>query len=86
MLTVQIVVSVVIGIAAGLIIGYLLKMIWAKKKIEAAKETASKIINEAQRQADSIKKEADLSAKDTLYQMKSSKNFWQNWRVKEKSA
>jgi ribonuclease Y len=71
LLTVQIVVSVVIGIAAGLMLGYLLKMIWAKKKIEAAKETASKILNEAHRQADSIKKEADLSAKDTLYQMKS---------------
>ncbi|MBN2224128.1 MAG: ribonuclease Y [Deltaproteobacteria bacterium] len=71
MLTVQVAVSIVIGIVAGLALGYFLKMIWAKKKVEAAKETAAKILNEAHRQADSIKKEADLSAKDTLYQMKS---------------
>jgi ribonucrease Y len=71
LLTVQIAVSIIIGIAAGLALGYFLKMVWAKKKIEAARETAAKIINEAHRQADSTRKEADLSAKDTLYQMKS---------------
>jgi ribonuclease Y len=70
-LSFNIIISVVIGVALGLSFGYLMRMVWAKKKIEAARETAAKIIDDAHRQADSVTKEAALSAKDTLYQMKS---------------
>ncbi len=70
-LLIQIITSVIAGIALGLLTGYVLRMFWAKKKIEAARETSAKIIEDAHRQADSIKKEASLSAKDTLYQLKS---------------
>ena len=50
--------------------GFWLKRVLSNKRIESAEDTAAKIIDEAHRSADSIKKEASLSAKDTLYQMK----------------
>ncbi len=58
------------GITLGVLVG-----IWARKKIvesqfDSIKSYSKKIINEAHRKAKSLKKEAMLKAKDTLYQMK----------------
>ncbi len=66
----EIILMVGSGLVLGIVLGFWLKNVWSNKKIESADDTATKIIEEAHRSADSIKKEATLSAKDTLYQMK----------------
>ncbi|MFH1491029.1 MAG: Rnase Y domain-containing protein, partial [Pseudomonadota bacterium] len=66
----QIIGAVLAGTFLGILIGF-----WARKKIvesqfDSIKNYSQKIINEAHGNAKSIKKEALLRAKDTLYQMK----------------
>ena len=50
----------------GIIAGYLLRIIYAKSKLNSAESLAKKIISEAQALAESKKKEALLEAKETL--------------------
>lgn len=70
MFTAENILIVVSGLVLGIVLGFWLKNVWSNKKFESAEDTAAKIIEEAHRSADSIKKETTLSAKDTLYQMK----------------
>ena len=70
MMTIQITVAVAVGIILGFFIG-----LWIRKKIverqfESITSYSKKIINEAHRKAKTVKKEAMLRAKDTIYQMK----------------
>ena len=70
MITIQMIITVVVGIVLGVFIG-----LWARKRIvekqfESINSYSKKIINEAHKEAKTIKKEAMLRAKDTLYQMK----------------
>jgi len=64
---------IVIG-AAGLIVGILCGFMVRKKlvesRIEAIEEYSRKVLAEAQKEAKTTKREAELQAKDTLYQMK----------------
>ncbi len=55
-----------IGIIVGIITGYLLRVIYAKAKLNSAENLAKKIISEAQTIAETKKKEALLEAKETL--------------------
>jgi ribonuclease Y len=58
------------GIILGIIIGFLVRKRIIEKKLETINSYSTKIINDAHKQAKSIKKEAMLRAKDTIYQMK----------------
>ena len=64
---------IVIG-AAGLIVGVLCGFLVRKKLVEsriaAIEEYSRKVLAEAQKEAKTTKREAELQAKDTLYQMK----------------
>jgi ribonuclease Y len=67
---IQVVGVTLFGTVLGAVIGF-----WARKKMvesryESINEYSKKIINEAYKKAKTIKKEAMLLAKDTLYQMK----------------
>ena len=55
-----------LGVAAGIIIRR--KML--ESKVSSSEEYSKKIILDAGRQAETIKKEAELQAKDRLYQLK----------------
>ncbi|MFO7783166.1 MAG: ribonuclease Y [Thermodesulfobacteriota bacterium] len=64
----------ILGSAAGVIIGFLIGF-WTRKRItekqiESINNYSKNIINDAHKKAKTIKKEAMLRAKDTLYQMK----------------
>ena len=63
-----------IGSGAGLIIGVLFGFFVRKRlvesRIEAIEEYSRKVLAEAQKEAKTTKREAELQAKDTLYQMK----------------
>ncbi|MFC1824913.1 ribonuclease Y [Thermodesulfobacteriota bacterium] len=70
MITIQLIIAAVAGIILGVLIGF-----WTRKRIVEAQfdsinNYSKKIINEAHRKAKTMKKEAVLRAKDTLYQMK----------------
>lgn len=63
---------IVVGILS-LLVGALVGVLWRKhlveSKVESIEELSQRMIEEAQREASSIKKEAHLQAKDNLYQM-----------------
>ncbi|MBN2418704.1 MAG: ribonuclease Y [Deltaproteobacteria bacterium] len=60
----------VAGIVSGYIVGFFRGKRSTEKKYEELAVYSKKIINEAHRQAKTIKKEAMLRAKDTIYQLK----------------
>lgn len=65
----QILLTVVIGIAC-IIVGFFINRILGNKRANEAQQGASEIRDLARREADTIKKEAELSAKDTLIKMR----------------
>ena len=70
MLTIKLLIATAGGIILGFIAGFWIRRKIADKQIESIKDYSKKIINDAHRKAKTIKKEAILRAKDTLYQMK----------------
>jgi ribonuclease Y len=58
------------GIIIGGIIGVILRKKIVERKLDAAEEYSKRIILEAGKQAETIRKEAQLQAKDKLYQIK----------------
>ena len=67
--TSKILISVIL-FAAGFLLAFWIRTRQTAGKIRAAEDDARKIIKEAQRQSETIHKEAKLLAKDQLYQMK----------------
>ncbi|MBI4378699.1 MAG: ribonuclease Y [Nitrospinae bacterium] len=55
----------------GIIIGYLIRKLFAETKIKTAEAIAKKIIIEAEKEAENKKKEALLEAKESWYKIKS---------------
>jgi len=70
MLITQLVIAALAGIIAGAAIGIIVRKKMVENKLDSAEEYSRKIILEANRQAETIRKEAQLQAKDKLYQMK----------------
>ncbi|MDY7035181.1 MAG: ribonuclease Y [Thermodesulfobacteriota bacterium] len=70
MVTVHMIVATLAGIIVGVITGFGIQKIIAKNQLNSVKDYSRKIINDAHRKAKTIKKEAMLRAKDTLYQLK----------------
>ena len=70
---INIIIMIVIAlmtIILGIIIGFMVRKRIIEKKLETINSYSTKIINDAHKQAKSIKKDAMLRAKDTIYQMK----------------
>ncbi|NTU64395.1 MAG: DUF3552 domain-containing protein [Chloroflexi bacterium] len=66
--------GIILGIA-GAIVGFALAF-WLKgrivsRKVEAAEKEATVIIEESRHKADTLVKEAEVQAKDTLFKLKS---------------
>jgi len=60
----------IIVFAAGFLLAFWIRTRLTARKISAADDEARKIIEDAQKESDTIRKEAKLHAKDELYQMK----------------
>lgn len=58
------------AIIAGVIVGYILKQLSSTKKIKSSESLASRIVEEAKKESETIKKEAILQAKENLLKMK----------------
>ncbi|MBW1854775.1 MAG: DUF3552 domain-containing protein, partial [Deltaproteobacteria bacterium] len=63
-------IALVVGLALGAFIGFLVRKRVAESKMEGAEETAQKILKRAKKEAETVKKEAHLQAKEDLYKSK----------------
>lgn len=70
MLVTKLVIVALAGTIAGAVIGIIVRKKVAESKLDSAEDYSRKIILEASKQAETIRKEAQLHAKDKLYQMK----------------
>ncbi|MEE9612390.1 MAG: ribonuclease Y [Desulfatiglandales bacterium] len=70
MITIEMIGVIVGGVVLGALIGFWIRKRMVESQIDSINNYSQKIINESHRKAKTIKKEAILRAKDTLYQMK----------------
>jgi len=70
MMITQFVIIAIAGVAAGAVIGIIIRKKMVESKLDSAEEYSRKVMLEASKQAETIRKEAQLQAKDKLYQMK----------------
>jgi len=82
MLIAQLVIVAGAGILVGVAAGIIIRKKMLESKISSSEEYSKKIILDASRQAETIKKEAELHAKDRLYQLKI--NFEEETRSRSK--
>ena len=66
----QLVIVALAGMIAGVVIGIIVRKKMVENKLDSAEAYSRKIVLEASKQAETIRKEAQLQAKDKLYQMK----------------
>lgn len=89
MITIPMIIGSIAGIIFGIFVGFFRGKRATEKKYEEIAVYSKKIINEAHRKAKTIKKEAMLKAKDTIYQMKNdldkeAKEKYEMFKVQEK--
>ncbi len=70
MITINVIILMTISIVLGILVGFWIRKRIIEKQFESIKNYSRKIINEAHRKAKTVRKEAMLRAKDTIYQMK----------------
>jgi ribonuclease Y len=70
MMITQFVMIAIAGVIAGAVIGIIVRKKMVESKLDSAEEYSRKVMLEASKQAETIRKEAQLQAKDKLYQMK----------------
>jgi ribonuclease Y len=66
----QLAIVALAGIILGAVIGIIVRKKFSEKKLDSAEDYSRKVIFEAKKQAETITREAQLQAKDKLYQMK----------------
>lgn len=70
MISIEIIGIAVVALLLGILLGFLIRKKVLESKVDSIEKYSRKLLTEAQKEAKSIKKEAALQAKDTLYQMK----------------
>ncbi len=70
MSTIHIIGIILACLMAGVLVGFFVRKKIVESRIDAIEKYSKKILAEAQKEAKTIKKEAVLQAKDTVYQMK----------------
>ncbi len=61
---------ILLGLTVGIFVGFFARKKVVESRIDAIERYSKKILAEAQKEAKTTKKEAELQAKDTIYQMK----------------
>ena len=64
------IISILLGLFVGAVVGYFIRKSIAEAKIAGAKSAAEQILEDAKREADSLKKEALLEAKDEIHKLR----------------
>jgi ribonuclease Y len=70
MMITQFVIIALAGVIAGAVIGIIVRKKMVESKLDSAEDYSKKVMLEASKQAETIRREAQLQAKDKLYQMK----------------
>ena len=70
MTTPTIVICIVVAVLVGVAIGYIVRKTVGESKIKSAEDEAARIMEEATRNTDAIRKEAILEAKDEAYKIR----------------
>ena len=82
-------ISLIIGGVAGIVVGFaagfIIRKIFAEKKLGSAEEQARKILEDAIKNAESAKKESIIAAKEEIFQLKKETDFDLKERRKEVS-
>jgi ribonuclease Y len=66
----EIVIGLIIGLAAGIFAGFLIRRSLAEKEVGSAEARAKQILNDAQRDSEAAKREALVEAKDEIFRMR----------------
>ncbi|WP_042456501.1 ribonuclease Y [Neobacillus dielmonensis] len=64
------IISILLGLIVGAVVGYFIRKSIAEAKIAGAKNAAEQILEDAKRDADTLKKEALLEAKDEIHKLR----------------
>ncbi|PAQ15951.1 ribonuclease Y [Bacillaceae bacterium SAOS 7] len=64
------IISILLGLIVGVVVGYFVRKSIAESKIAGAKGAAEQIIEDANREAEALKKEALLEAKDEIHKLR----------------
>jgi ribonucrease Y len=65
-----IIISILLSLIVGAVVGYFIRKSTAEAKIAGAKSAAEQILDEGKREADALKKEALLEAKDEIHKLR----------------
>ncbi|WP_243386939.1 ribonuclease Y [Bacillus kexueae] len=64
------IISILLGLIVGAVVGYIARKFIAEAKIAGAKNAAEQILEDAKREADATKKESLLEAKDEIHKLR----------------
>nr|WP_308314878.1 ribonuclease Y [Bacillus sp. T33-2] len=70
MMEFSIIISILLGLIVGAVVGYLIRKSIAEAKIAGAKNAAQQILEDGKRDAEALKKEALLEAKDEIHKLR----------------
>lgn len=70
MVSIEIIGVSLIALVLGILVGFFVRKKLLESRVDSVEKYSQKVLTEAQKEAKSIKKEAALQAKDTLFQMK----------------
>jgi ribonuclease Y len=70
MTAIHIIGIILLGLIVGIPVGFFIRKKTVESRVDSIENYSKRILQEAQKEAKTIKKEAALQAKDTLYQMK----------------
>ncbi|HEY5432229.1 MAG TPA: ribonuclease Y [Coriobacteriia bacterium] len=65
-----IIIVAIIAIAAGVLLGFVLRKNFGEKQLDSARESAGRIVADAEKQAETLRKEALLEAKDEVFRLR----------------
>ena len=66
----EILIGLILGLAAGVGVGYAVRKSMAQKEVDSAEARAKTVLADAQREAESVKREALVEAKDEVHRMR----------------
>jgi len=83
---VTIVIVAIVAIGAGALLGFYLRKTFGEKQLDAARSSAGRIVADAEKQAESLRKEAVLEAKDEVFKIRAEAEAEAKERRKELTA
>ena len=83
---VTIVIVAIVAIGAGALLGFYLRKTFGEKQLDAARSSAGRIVADAEKQAETLRKEAVLEAKDEVFKIRGDAEADAKERRKELTA